>query len=129
MPPPTYPPYQLPLVDPHSGRVAKAWHLFFLSLVGAADVAGAIAPGSITYDQLQSVDAPALLGRGSPGLGAPEPIMVGAGLALTGTTLALDPATVATSGYWTPITNGDPVSPEILFDSNGDCIVGFVPTP
>lgn len=32
-------------------------------------------------------------------------------------------------GYWTPITNGDPVSPELLFDSNGDCIVGFVPTP
>jgi len=31
------------------------------------------------------------------------------------------------SGYWIPITNGDPVSPELLFDSNGDCIVGFQP--
>ena len=38
-------------------------------------------------------------------------------------------ASVSGVGYWTPITNGDPVSPELLFDSNGDCIVGFVPTP
>ena len=32
-------------------------------------------------------------------------------------------------GYWTPITNGDPLSPEILFDAEGDCVVGWVPTP
>jgi hypothetical protein len=32
-------------------------------------------------------------------------------------------------GYWTPITNGDPASPEILFDAEGDCVVGWVPTP
>lgn len=36
---------------------------------------------------------------------------------------------VAAAGYWTPITNGDGVTPEILFDSAGECIVGFVPTP
>jgi len=32
-------------------------------------------------------------------------------------------------GYWSVITNGDPVTPELLFDSNGDAIMGFVPTP
>jgi len=37
------------------------------------------------------------------------------------------PGAIAAAGYWTPITNGDPVTPEILFDSNGDCIVGFQP--
>ena len=36
---------------------------------------------------------------------------------------------VSAVGYWTPITNGDPASPEILFDAEGDCVVGFVPTP
>jgi hypothetical protein len=41
----------------------------------------------------------------------------------------LTAAAVQALGYWTPITNGDPLSPEILFDSAGDCIVGFVPTP
>ena len=38
-------------------------------------------------------------------------------------------ALVAAAGYWTPVTNGDGVTPEILFDSAGECIVGFVPTP
>jgi hypothetical protein len=42
---------------------------------------------------------------------------------------AIDGGALAQVGYWTPITNGDPVSPELLFDSNGDCLVGFVPTP
>ena len=32
-------------------------------------------------------------------------------------------------GYWTIATNGDPVSPEIEFDSNGDVASYFVPTP
>jgi hypothetical protein len=125
MAPRNYPPYQLPLLEPRSGHVSKPWHLFFLSLVGAADVAGSIAPGSISFEQLENLTAPHLLGRGTPGLGPVEPISVGAGLALTGTTLSA----TGTAGYWTPITNGDPVTPEILFDAVGDCVVGFVPTP
>lgn len=32
-----------------------------------------------------------------------------------------------TGGYWTILTNGDPVTPEIIFDSNGDVITFFVP--
>lgn len=39
------------------------------------------------------------------------------------------PGTVSAVGYWTPITNGDPLSPEVLFDAAGDSVVGFVPTP
>jgi len=34
-----------------------------------------------------------------------------------------------TFGFWAPLTNGDSVSPEIVFDSNGACVVGFVPQP
>lgn len=30
-------------------------------------------------------------------------------------------------GLWAPVTNGDPVSPEILFDSNGQVIMGNDP--
>lgn len=41
----------------------------------------------------------------------------------------LTAAAVMALGYWTPITNGDPLSPEILFDAEGDCVVGWVPTP
>jgi len=128
--PPPYPPYQQPLLDARTGRVTKPWHLFFLSLVGSDDVAGAIAPGSITYDKLQDVSAsPRLLGRGSSGAGPIEEITLGEGLVMTGTTLSVDFSTVDQAGYWTPITNGDPLSPEILFDAEGDCVVGWVPTP
>jgi len=28
-------------------------------------------------------------------------------------------------GYWCPLSNGDPISPELVFDSNGHVIMGF----
>jgi hypothetical protein len=37
------------------------------------------------------------------------------------------PTLVLNAGTWAPVTNGDPVTPEIVFDSNGDCVVGFTP--
>lgn len=127
--PRTYPPYQQPLLEP-TGRVSKPWHLFFLSLVGGADVAGAIGEGTITLEQLVPLSgSPRLLGRGSPGAGPVEELTIGDGLTMTGTELSADASAMAEDGYWTPVSNGDSLSPELLFDSNGDCIVGFVPTP
>lgn len=32
----------------------------------------------------------------------------------------------AAGGYWEPVTNGDPVSPEVVFDMFGDIVMGFV---
>lgn len=32
-------------------------------------------------------------------------------------------------GYWAPVTNGDPANPELIFDSLGNCVVSFTPTP
>jgi len=86
--PPTYPPYQQPLIS-RGGLVSTVWHRFFLSL-------------SSTLHLIDVV--PALV----------PPLTAEAVMAL---------------GYWTPITNGDPASPEILFDAAGDCVVGWVPTP
>jgi hypothetical protein len=120
----TYPPYQQPLVD-RAGRVSKPWQLFFLSLAGGET----LADGSVTFVKLEPIASPRLLGRGTVGTGEVEQLTIGAGLAMTGTVLNVTSSGVAAAGYWTPITNGDPVSPEILFDNNGDCIVGFVPTP
>jgi Repeat of unknown function (DUF5907) len=130
--PPAYPPYQQPLLDPRTGRVSKPWHLFFLSLSGGATDGGEITDGSITLDKLQPIPSPRLLGRGSSGNGPVEILSLGTGLAMTGTILsvtAAGPNGIDQLGYWTPITNGDPLSPEILFDAEGDCVVGFVPTP
>jgi hypothetical protein len=128
MKPPPYPPYQQPLLDARTGLVTKPWQHFFLSLIGG-DLVSQIAVGTIRLDQLQPIDSPRLLGRGTAGSGSVEQITLGAGLAMTGTELRVTASGIEALGYWTPITNGDPLSPEILFDADGDCVVGFVPTP
>jgi hypothetical protein len=125
---PAYPPYQHPFLDAQTRLVTKPWQLFFLQL-GAKDASNLL-PGSVTLAQLAPLTgSPRLLGRGSAGAGPVEELTIGAGLAMVGTELRADAGAIAEDGYWTPITNGDPLSPEILFDAEGDCVVGFVPTP
>ena len=128
----SYPPYQHPLLDFKTRLVTTPWQLFFLSLAGGGGNGAALTPGSVTLDKLQPISSPRLLGRGSSGVGPVEQITIGAGLAMTATVLQVTAGGVdgvESLGYWTPITNGDPLSPEILFDAEGDCVVGFVPTP
>jgi hypothetical protein len=127
----SYPPYQQPIVDRQTGLVSKPWQLFFLSLVSIAGegVVGAIPPGGLPLDRVEAIASPRLLGRGSPGVGPVEQLTIGVGLALTATDLHATADGISSLGYWTPITNGDPLSPEILFDATGDCVVGWVPTP
>jgi hypothetical protein len=122
---PNYPPYQQPLVD-RRGQVTKPWQLFFrLLTTGLED---ALVDGSVSWVKLAPIPSPRLLGRGTPGDGPVEEILLGAGLTMTGTTLSASGGGGAATGYWTPITNGDAMSPELLFDATGACIVGFVPT-
>ena len=130
--PPTYPPYQQPLLDLRTRLVTTPWQQFFLSLVSQQTLGSLLTPGGLPIAMLEPIDSPRLLGRGSPGLGPVELITLGAGLAMTGTELSVSVGGgegIDSLGYWTPITNGDPLSPEILFDAEGDCVVGFVPTP
>jgi hypothetical protein len=103
--------------------------LFFLSLVSAPNVVSVIADGGLPLEKVAPIASPRLLGRGSSGVGPVEQITIGAGLALTGTELAATGDGLSGLGYWTPITNGDPLSPELLFDAEGDCVVGWVPMP
>jgi len=101
--PPSYPPYQQPLLDKQTGRVTKPWHLFFLSLASSTSGidAGTIVlpPGAEDGDLVYNDNG----------------------------TLATKP--IDQFGYWAPITDGVTPIAELLFDTNGDCVVGFVPTP
>lgn len=36
---------------------------------------------------------------------------------------------VESAGYWSPVTNGDGDAPELIFDSFGNCVVAWTPTP
>jgi len=123
-----YPPYQQPFLD-RTGLVSRPWQLFFLALMHEATDGALLDDGSVPVTALEPVDSPCLLGRGSPGTGPVEVITLGEGLVMTDTTLSVTAGGVEALGYWTPITNGDPVHPELLFDAEGDCVVGFVPTP
>lgn len=33
------------------------------------------------------------------------------------------------AGYWSPLTNGDPINPELIFDSLGDTVAVWTATP
>jgi hypothetical protein len=65
-----------------------------------------------------------LLGRGEGlGDGDTEEITLGSGLLMTGTILS---ATATSSGYYSPLTDGDLTEPELIF-SLGDTIMVFHP--
>src|SRR5262245_10146928 len=59
--PPTYPPYQQPLLEGRTGRVTKPWQLFFLSLVGATDLAAAHQRGTRAAQPAASAVVPGTL--------------------------------------------------------------------
>jgi len=126
-----YPPYQQPFLDPGTRLVSKPWQLFFLGLTSGANGidGGTLTPGTVPLDALQPIDSPRLLGRGSPGVGPVEEILIGDGLTMTDTTLSVTAESIEALGYWALITNGDPLSPEPLYDAEGDAVMGFVPTP
>ena len=128
--PPAYPPYQQPLLDRATGHVSKPWQLFFLALARARGSMVRRSSTAVCRSSSWSHRRPALARPRHAGRRAGRAAAIGTGLALTGLTLsATGGGSSWEHGYWTPITNGDPLSPEILFDSAGDCIVGFVPTP
>jgi hypothetical protein len=94
MAPLTYPPYQQPVTERDSGLASKPWQHFFLSLVAVDHVATVIPPGSLTFDKVQAISSPRLLGRGSSGTGPVEQITLGAALAMSGTLLNVTPGVV-----------------------------------
>jgi hypothetical protein len=94
MAPLSYPPYQQPVTEDASRLATKPWQHFFLSLVAVDHVVTVIPPGSLTFDKVQAISAPRLLGRGTPGTGPVEQITLGAELALTGTLLNVTAGTV-----------------------------------
>lgn len=111
-----------PFVD-HQARITVPWYLFLQAIYRTVGQGG-FAPGDGTYITI-----------------TPDSDLPNARVATDSDTITVDltvpgiirwhttAAAISDLGYWTPITNGDPLSPEILFDAEGDCVVGFVPTP
>ena len=108
------------------------WQQFFLSLASGADVAAvatATPPaGDLPLNTLQVIDSPRLLGRGTAGTGRSNRSPLARAWRSPDLDLAVT-GDVSTVGVWTPITDGVTPIAELLFDADGDCVVGFVPTP
>lgn len=125
-----------PIATPGTGLLTPPWVIFFQHLIRYVHEAalvpvdlGSETTGRLDLAGLPLLSGPAvLLGRGASGPGPTQELTLGPGLTMTGTVLDTSALGVAAKGYWTPITNGDPLSPEGLFDAIGDCVVGFVPT-
>jgi hypothetical protein len=105
------------IVDPAHGGTGVTTGLTVLD-------GGNILDGTIPLTALVDETESTLLGRGEGfGDGPTEEITLGSGLLMTGTVLS---ATATSSGYYSPLTDGDLTEPELIF-SLGDTIMVFHP--
>lgn len=87
--------------------------------------------GLVDFDNMEpAASASTLIGRRSGSAGNWEPITLGTNLSMSGTTLNASGGGGGggpEDGYWSPLTNGDPGSPELIFDGDGDAIAVWTP--
>ena len=112
---------QEPIADPKTGMISRTWYLWFMQLIQEFTTAGDVfGPSSSLNDQI-------VLFSGTSG-------KVIKGATGTGFVFATNGVYSVTGnlsqvGKWSELTNSDPVSPELVFDSFGDTIDVWVPTP
>lgn len=133
-----YPPFQQAMTDPKTGLLTQPWVMFFLSVFGGGSAGGGLAPASAPYVLTAAVP---VLPNGQV---LTSPLLTGVTAGTYGDTmhvgqftvdvngrltLAADVAmagTPAGSGYWSLLTNGDPVTPELIFTADGDVVSVWV---
>jgi hypothetical protein len=128
------------------GLVTREWHRFFLLLAGEADsnvdaitgligdvvasgpgvVTATIPNGTITNPKLATMPAGSVKGRNFDTPGEVEDLL------LSSDDFRTEDGTLyvnggALGGYWSILANGDPVTPEVVFDGDGDVIAVWVP--
>lgn len=80
--------------------------------------------GAITYAKIQNVTAGAVLGRGTTTGGAPQEISLGTGLAMSGTTLSVNPATFTSGEILCAISDEVEITGGQLTDDTWHSILG-----
>lgn len=88
----------------------------------SGSTAATIANDAVTFAKIQNVAASRLLGRGDSGSGDTQELTVAGGLAINGTVLTAE----SIDREWSVLTNGDPVTPELIF-VDGDVIMVSIP--
>ncbi len=110
-----------PIAEQKTLLVTRPWLMYFQSIIdGLVNAGNVFGPSS-------SVDNQIVLFSGTTGQlikGA-----TGTGFVFATNGIYSVVPDISQVGYWSPLTNGDPVSPEIVFDSFGDTIAVWTPTP
>jgi len=128
-------PVRQPMIDPTTGLITREWQQYLeggavqttrlSAVVQATPVASQVGQG---FDELAVTGQPTLAAT----LGARRLTFASADGTVS---FGLNPATntvdfdvdVTADGYWVPLSNGDPINPEILFNGLGEPIMVWVP--
>ena len=111
-----------PIAEQKTLLVTRPWLMYFQSLVTQLVTSGDVfGPSSSLNNQIVLFSGTTgKLIKGATGTGFVKAVAPG------GIYSVVD---ISQEGYWSPLTNGDPVSPEIIYDSFGDTISVWTPTP
>lgn len=88
----------------------------------SGSTAATIANDAVTFAKMQNIDTDRILGRGDAGSGNIQELFLGTGLQIIGQ----DTLTGTPDRQWSVLTNGDPVTPELIF-VDGDVIMVSIP--
>ena len=81
---------------------------------------------SIVVEELNLILAGQVFANRAP---QPDRIVAGSNVTITRTLGQINIAASGGGNQWMVMTNGDPVTPEILFDGDGDVILAEIPLP
>lgn len=120
-------------VDLKNGQMTREWRMAWNALTDQVSKLGTVVvntpvtpPASVGFSPIASPGQPDLV----PVPGLPLTITSEDGsidVTLDPSTNTVDLSTAAGGGYWSLVTNGDPVTPELVFTGDGDVISVFVP--
>ena len=92
--------------------------------VGGGGSTMTVDSGAITYSKIQNVTAGTVLGRGTASSGSPQELALGTGLAMSGTTITVNPATFTTGEILCSISEETEISGSQLTDDTWHSILG-----
>jgi hypothetical protein len=112
---------RVPLLEGQSWVMSRPWYMWMMSILNTLTAAGDV------FGPSSSVNNQIVLFNGTTGTLIKGATGTGFVFATNGVySVTTDLSQV---GYWSELTNGDPVSPELVFDSFGDTIAVWTPTP